>query len=191
MEKDIKDPTQESTPETEKDTVNTANQTSADTPSQDEAPDTPEAHIAKLYAQIEELKKQQLYKAAEFDNFRKRVMQEKAELIKNGGSKVITTLLPIIDDLERAQENMDKYEDVAALREGLSLIIDKFFKLLAQEGLKKMEVVGTDFCSDLHEAIAMVPGLPADQKGKVIDCLTAGYTLNDKVIRYAKVAVAE
>ena len=108
MEKDIKDPTQESTPETEKDTVNTANQTSADTPSQEEAPDTPEAQIAKLYAQIEELKKQQLYKAAEFDNFRKRVMQEKAELIKNGGTKAITTLLPIIDDLERAQENQDQ-----------------------------------------------------------------------------------
>lgn len=147
--------------------------------------------IAKLEAQIADLKKQQLYKAAEFDNFRKRVMQEKAELIKNGGSKVIVTLLPVIDDLERAQENMDKYEDLAALKEGLNFIIDKFFKLLAQEGLKKMDVMGTDFNADLHEAIAMVPGMPADKKGKVIDCMTAGYTLNDKVIRYAKVAVAE
>ncbi len=86
---------------------------------------------------------------------------------------------------------MDKYEDVAALREGLTLIIDKFFKLLAQEGLKKMEVVGTDFSSDLHEAIAMVPGLPADQKGKIIDCMTAGYTLYEKVFRSAKVSVAD
>lgn len=191
MEKDIKDPANE----VEKDDiVNTTSEqaATADDSSTDEtAKDTPEAQIAKLEAQIAELKKQNLYKAAEFDNFRKRVMQEKAELIKNGGSKVITTLLPIIDDLERAQENMDKYEDVAALREGLTLIIDKFFKLLAQEGLKKMEVVGTEFSSDLHEAIAMVPGLPADQKGKIIDCMTAGYTLNDKVIRYAKVAVAE
>ena len=191
MEKDIKDPANE----VEKDDiVNTTSEqaATADDSSTDEtAKDTPEAQIAKLEAQIAELKKQNLYKAAEFANFRKRVMQEKAELIKNGGSKVITTLLPIIDDLERAQENMDKYEDVAALREGLTLIIDKFFKLLAQEGLKKMEVVGTDFSSDLHEAIAMVPGLPADQKGKIIDCMTAGYTLNDKVIRYAKVAVAE
>ena len=191
MEKDIKDPANE----VEKDDiVNTTSEqaATADDSSTDEtAKDTPEAQIAKLEAQIAELKKQTLYKAAEFDNFRKRVMQEKAELIKNGGSKVITTLLPIIDDLERAQENMDKYEDVAALREGLTLIIDKFFKLLAQEGLKKMEVVGTEFSSDLHEAIAMVPGLPADQKGKIIDCMTAGYTLNDKVIRYAKVAVAE
>ncbi|MBQ3926149.1 MAG: nucleotide exchange factor GrpE [Bacteroidaceae bacterium] len=152
---------------------------------------TPEEKIAELEKQIEELKNQQLYKVAEFDNFRKRVMQEKADLIKNGGSKVITTLLPIIDDLERAQQNMDKYEDVAAVKEGLNLIIDKFFKLLAQEGLKKMDVVGQPFDSDLHEAIAMVPGQPDKMKGKVMDCMTAGYTLNDKVIRYAKVAVAE
>lgn len=152
---------------------------------------TPEEKITELEKQIEELKKQQLYKVAEFDNFRKRVMQEKAELIKNGGSKVITTLLPIIDDLERAQQNMDKYEDVAAVKEGVNLIIDKFFKLLAQEGLKKMEAVGQPFDSDLHEAIAMVPGQPEDLKGKVMDCMIAGYILNDKVIRYAKVAVAE
>lgn len=157
----------------------------------EEAKETDADKIAKLEAQIAELKKQQLYKAAEFDNFRKRVMQEKADLIKNGGTKVITTLLPIIDDLERAQENMDKYEDLAALKEGLNLIIDKFFKLLSQEGLKKMDVMGASFDSDMHEAVAMVPGLPEDQKGKVIDCMTAGYTLNDKVIRYAKVAVAE
>lgn len=152
---------------------------------------TPEEKITELEKQIEELKKQQLYKVAEFDNFRKRVMQEKAELIKNGGSKVITTLLPIIDDLERAQQNMDKYEDVTAVKEGINLIIDKFFKLLAQEGLKKMEAVGQPFDSDLHEAIAMVPGQPEDLKGKVMDCMIAGYILNDKVIRYAKVAVAE
>lgn len=152
---------------------------------------TPEEKITELEKQIEDLKKQQLYKVAEFDNFRKRVMQEKAELIKNGGSKVITTLLPVIDDLERAQQNMDKYEDVAAVKEGVNLIIDKFFKLLAQEGLKKMEAVGQPFDSDLHEAIAMVPGQPEDLKGKVMDCMIAGYILNDKVIRYAKVAVAE
>ena len=165
----------------------------AETTKETEAPKelTPEEKIAELEKQVEELKNQQLYKVAEFDNFRKRVMQEKAELIKNGGAKVITTLLPIIDDLERAQQHMDKYEDVEAVKEGLNLIIDKFFKLLAQEGLKKMDVVGQPFDSDLHEAIAMVPGQPDDQKGKVMDCMTAGYTLNDKVIRYAKVAVAE
>ena len=163
----------------------------ADTQKEEKKELTPEEKIAELEKQVEELKNQQLYKVAEFDNFRKRVMQEKADLIKNGGAKVITTLLPIIDDLERAQQNMDNYEDVEAVKEGLNLLIDKFFKLLAQEGLKKMDVVGQPFDSDLHEAIAMVPGQPDEQKGKVMDCLTAGYTLNDKVIRYAKVAVAE
>lgn len=163
----------------------------ADTQKEEKKELTPEEKIAELEKQVEELKNQQLYKVAEFDNFRKRVMQEKADLIKNGGAKVITTLLPIIDDLERAQQNMDNYENVEAVKEGLNLIIDKFFKLLAQEGLKKMDVVGQPFDSDLHEAIAMVPGQPDEQKGKVMDCLTAGYTLNDKVIRYAKVAVAE
>ena len=166
---------------------------SADAANEAEAPKelTPEERIAELEKQVEDLKNQQLYKVAEFDNFRKRVMQEKADLIKNGGAKVITTLLPVIDDLERAQQNMDKYEDGNAVKEGLNLIIDKFFKLMAQEGLKKMDVVGQPFDSDLHEAIAMVPGQPDDKKGKVMDCMMAGYTLNDKVIRYAKVAVAE
>lgn len=163
----------------------------AETKESDKKELTPEEKISELEKQIEELKNQQLYKMAEFDNFRKRVMQEKADLIKNGGAKFITTLLPIIDDMERAQQNMDKYEDVAAVKEGLSLIIDKFLKLMAQEGLKKMEVVGQPFDADLHEAIAMVPGQPDDQKGKVMNCMMNGYTLNDKVIRYAKVAVAE
>ena len=166
---------------------------SADAANEAEAPKelTPEERIAELEKQVEDLKNQQLYKVAEFDNFRKRVMQEKADLIKNGGAKVITTLLPVIDDLERAQQNMDKYEDVNAVKEGLNLIIDKFFKLMAQEGLKKMDVVGQPFDSDLHEAIAMVPGQPDDKKGKVIDCVQTGYMLNDKVIRHAKVAVGQ
>lgn len=193
MDKDIKN--EEVNEKTVNETQDAAAETqtdAAENPKETETKElTPEEKVTELEKQIEDLKTQQLYKVAEFDNFRKRVMQEKADLIKNGGAKVITTLLPIIDDLERAQQNMDKYEDVAAVKEGLNLIIEKFFKLLAQEGLKKMEVVGQPFDSDLHEAIAMVPGQPEDQKGKVMDCMTAGYTLNDKVIRYAKVAVAE
>jgi len=194
MEKDIKnEEMNEDIVQEEQETAAEKQTAAADTTKETEAPKelTPEEKIAELEKQVEDLKNQQLYKVAEFDNFRKRVMQEKADLIKNGGTKVITTLLPIIDDLERAQQNMDKYEDVAAVKEGLNLIIDKFFKLMAQEGLKKMDVVGQPFDSDLHEAIAMVPGQPDDQKGKVMDCMMAGYTLNDKVIRYAKVAVAE
>ena len=193
MDKDIKNEevNEETVNETQDAAADTQTAAAEKTEETEKKELTPEEKIAELEKQVEELKNQQLYKVAEFDNFRKRVMQEKAELIKNGGSKVITTLLPIIDDLERAQQNMDKYEDVAAVKEGLTLIIDKFFKLLAQEGLKKMDVVGQPFDSDLHEAIAMVPGQPDDMKGKVMDCMTAGYTLNDKVIRYAKVAVAE
>ena len=194
MEKDIKnEEMNEDIVQEEQETAAEEQTAAADTTKETEAPKelTPEEKIAELEKQVEDLKNQQLYKVAEFDNFRKRVMQEKADLIKNGGTKVITTLLPIIDDLERAQQNLDKYEDVAAVKEGLNLIIDKFFKLMAQEGLKKMDVVGQPFDSDLHEAIAMVPGQPDDQKGKVMDCMMAGYTLNDKVIRYAKVAVAE
>lgn len=194
MEKEIKNEemNEEFVEETVKETSQKAEQEeSVESQKAEKAEPTPEERIAELEKQVEELKTQQLYKVAEFDNFRKRVMQEKADLIKNGGSKVITTLLPIVDDLERAQQNMDKFEDVAAVKEGLNLIIDKFFKLLAQEGLQKMDVVGKPFDADFHEAIAMVPGQPEEQKGKVIDCMTAGYTLNDKVIRYAKVAVAE
>ncbi len=151
---------------------------------------TVEEKLEEAETQIEELKKQMLYKAAEFDNYRKRVMQEKAELIKTGGTKVITTILPILDDLDRAQQTMDKMEDVAACKEGVVLIIDKFLKLLKQEGLEKMEAVGKDFDTDYHEAIAMVSA-GEEKKGKVIDCVLDGYTLNDKVIRHAKVAVGE
>ncbi|MCR5313047.1 MAG: nucleotide exchange factor GrpE [Bacteroidaceae bacterium] len=152
---------------------------------------TVEEKLAEAEATIAKLKEQALYKQAEFDNFRKRSISEKAELILNGGQKVITTLLPIIDDLERAQNNMDKMEDIAAVKEGVNLIVDKFLKLLAKEGLKKIDAVGKDFDTDYHEAIALVPGLPEDQKNKVIDCVECGYTLNDKVIRHSKVAVAQ
>ena len=152
---------------------------------------TAEEKLAEAEATIAKLKEQALYKQAEFDNFRKRSIAEKAELILNGGQKVITNLLPIIDDLERAQSNMDKLEDVAAVKEGVTLIIDKFFKLLAKEGLKKIDAVGKDFDTDFHEAIALVPGQPEDKKNKVIDCVECGYTLNDKVIRHSKVAVAQ
>ncbi len=163
-----------------------------DVPAEEEKKElTVEEKLAQAEAVIEELKKQALYKQAEFDNFRKRVMKEKAELILNGGSKVITNLLPFIDDLERADKNMEALEDVAAVKEGVALIIDKFLKILAKEGLQKIDAVGKDFDTDFHEAIAMVPGLPEDQKNTVIDCVECGYTLNGNVIRHAKVAVAQ
>lgn len=169
----------------------TLNAEATEQPQAEERELTIEEKLAAAEEQIAELKKQQLYKAAEFDNFRKRVMQEKAELIKNGGAKVMTAILPIIDDFERAEANMEKMEDVAACKEGVRLIIDKFMKQLGQEGLKKIECVDKDFDTDYHEAVAMVPGMPEDKQGKVIDCVQDGYMLNDKVLRHAKVAVAQ
>ena len=147
--------------------------------------------MEKAQKKIEELNDKYLRQIAEFDNYRKRVMKEKADMIKYSGEKVITTLLPILDDMERAIQNMEKTEDVASVKEGVQLIIDKFMKLLKQEGLSRIETEGKDFDTDFHEAIAMVPGQPEEMKGKIIDCVTPGYMLNDKVIRHAKVAVAQ
>ena len=142
-------------------------------------------------AEIEQLKTQMLYKTAEFDNYRKRTLKEKAELILNGGEKAVSAILPIIDDMERAIENGAKTEDVTVLREGMELIYHKMMKALEGLGVKEIETQDADFNTDVHEAVAMVPGMGDDKKGKVIDCLQKGYQLNDKVIRHAKVAVGQ
>jgi molecular chaperone GrpE len=118
-------------------------------------------------------------------------VKEKAELILNGGEKTVTKILPVIDDMERAIENGKKTDDVEALREGMDLIYKKFIKTLEGMGVKRIETEGQDFDTDYHEAIAMVPGMGDDKKGKVIDCVQTGYTMNDKVIRFAKVAVGQ
>ena len=140
---------------------------------------------------IEELNDKYMRKVAEFDNYRKRTLKEKTELILNGGEKTITKILPIIDDMERAIANGKNTDDVATLREGMELIYKKFLKILEGEGVALVATVGEDFNTDYHEAIAMVPGMGDDKKGKVIDCVQTGYTLNGKVIRYAKVAVGQ
>lgn len=142
-------------------------------------------------AEIESLKTQMLYKTAEFDNYRKRTLKEKAELILNGGEKAVSAILPVIDDMERAMENGEKTDDPQVLREGMELIYHKFMKALESLGVKKIETENADFNTDVHEAVAMVPGMGDDKKGKVIDCLQSGYQLNDKVIRHAKVAVGQ
>ena len=141
--------------------------------------------------EIKQLKTQILYKTAEFDNYRKRTLKEKAELILNGGEKAVSAILPVIDDMERAIENGSKTDDPAVLREGMELIYHKMMKALESLGVKKIDTDDADFSTDLHEAVAMVPGMGDDKKGKVIDCLQAGYQLNDKVIRHAKVAVGQ
>ena len=156
---------------------------------------TPEQKLEKELEEakktIEEQKDKYLRLSAEFDNYRKRTMKEKAELIKNGGEKAISAILPILDDLERALRNMQKADNVQSMYEGLDLIFQKFHKVLAQEGLQKMEPVGETFDTDYHEAIALVPAPDEAQKGKVLDCVQTGYKLNDKVIRHAKVVVAQ
>ncbi len=141
--------------------------------------------------QIAELKDKYLRSVAEFDNYRKRTLKERAELILNGGEKVITTLLPVLDDMERAIQNGAKTDDVAVLREGMELIYNKLVKVLEGNGVTKIDTENADFDTDIHEAVAMVPGMGDDKKGKVIDCLINGYKLNDKVIRHAKVAVGQ
>lgn len=150
---------------------------------------TPEELLARAKAEIEELKTQALYKQAEFENFRKRTIKEKADLILNGSKSAVTALLPVVDDLERALPSMKKADDVSAVAEGVELIYQKFLKALAGLGVKQIETEGKDFDVDLHEAVAQVPGVPDEQKGRVIDCVEKGYTLNDHVIRHAKVAV--
>ena len=145
--------------------------------------------LEKAQKEVEELKKQLLYKTAEFENYRKRTLKEKAELILNGGEKTIAAILPVLDDFERAIA--DKSEDPKAIKEGVQMIFNKFTKTLEGLGVKKIETAGKDFDVDYHEAIAMVPGMGDDKKGKVIDCVQTGYTLNDKVIRHAKVAVGQ
>lgn len=159
----------------------------------DEAPETTQEKDPLEVAQeeIEQLKTQMLYKTAEFDNYRKRTIKEKAELILNGCEKAVTAVLPVIDDMERAIENGVKTEDPEVLREGMELIYHKLMKTLENLGVKKMDTTDADFNTDLHEAVAMVPGMGDDKKGKVIDCLQNGYQLNDKVIRHAKVAVGQ
>lgn len=140
---------------------------------------------------IEEQKDKYLRLSAEFDNYRKRTMKEKAELILNGAEKTISSILPIVDDFERALKNMETATDVAAVKEGVELIYNKFMSVLGQDGVKVIETKDKPLDTDFHEAIAVIPAPDKSLKGKILDCVQTGYTLNDKVIRHAKVVVGE
>lgn len=175
----------------EENTDNMEDQENPDSQESSEEPAEEQDPLEKALDEIEELKTQILYKTAEFDNYRKRTLKEKAELILNGGEKAVSAILPIIDDMERAIDNGAKTDDPAVLREGMELIYNKFVKALEGLGVKEIETQDADFNTDVHEAVAMVPGMGDDKKGKVIDCLQKGYQLNDKVIRHAKVAVGQ
>lgn len=150
---------------------------------------TLEEQLEAAKKEAEQYKDKYLRAVAEFDNYRKRTLKEKAELLLNGSEKAVCAFLPILDDFERAIA--DKTEDVSAIKEGVQIIFNKFNKTLESLGVKKIETEGKDFDVDFHEAVAMVPGMGDDKKGKVIDCVQTGYQLNDKVIRHAKVAVGQ
>jgi len=166
-----------------------------ETSQENEAPLTEEEKLAqeleKVNEQIEEQKDKYLRLSAEFDNYRKRTMKEKAELILNGGEKSISSILPIVDDFERALKNMETATDVAAVKEGVELIYNKFMSVLGQNGVKVIETKEQPLDTDYHEAIAVIPAPNEALKGKILDCVQTGYILNDKVIRHAKVVVGE
>lgn len=161
----------------------------------EDSDDTPSAEpsledkLAEAQSRIAELEKERLYKQAEFDNFRKRIIKEKAELILNGGRKVLEAMLPVIDDLERALAHMQTAEDVEAVKEGVDLIYKKFLKVMETQGVTQMKTEGADFDTDFHEAVTQFPAPSPELKGKVIDCTEKGYMLNDTVLRFAKVVV--
>lgn len=180
-------------------TVNENNGTNEENNVEQEAQDVQELTVEEqLQKELDEANEKvamfedkYLRQVAEFDNYRKRTMKEKAELIKNGGERAIESILPVLDDFERALANMSKDESAAEILTGIELIYNKFIGILKQNGLQKIETEGADFDTDFHEAIAMVPTPDESLKGKVLDCVQTGYTLNDKVIRHAKVAVGE
>ncbi len=171
--------TEENTTEMESET----SENEAETDSEKDPLDTALDEILKLKDQL-------LRTVAEFENYKKRTLKEKAELILNGGEKTVAAILPVLDDFERALADTHT-DDPQAIKDGMELIFKKFTKTLEGLGVHKIETDGQDFNVDFHEAVAMVPGMGDDKKGKVIDCVQTGYTLNDKVIRHAKVAVGQ
>ena len=176
-------------------TKDTAEEQPQNDQAEEAAPLTHEEQLEKeledAQAVIEEQKDKYLRLSAEFDNYRKRTMKEKAELILNGGEKSISSILPVIDDFERAIKTMETAKDVKAVKEGIELIYNKFMATLAQNGVKVIETKDQPLDTDYHEAIAVIPVPSEEQKGKILDCVQTGYTLNDKVIRHAKVVVGE
>ena len=176
-------------------TKDTAEEQPQDDQAEEAAPLTHEEQLEKELEEaqtaIEEQKDKYLRLSAEFDNYRKRTIKEKAELILNGGEKSISSILPVIDDFERAIKTMETAKDVSAVKEGVELIYNKFMAVLAQNGVKVIETKDQPLDTDYHEAIAVIPAPSEEQKGKILDCVQTGYTLNDKVIRHAKVVVGE
>ncbi len=168
--------------------------TPEEAPAEDAAPDQVaelEKKVADLEAQVEKEKKEYLFLMAEFDNFRKRTLKEKSEIIKNAGENVLKGLLPIMDDFERGIKATENSDDAASIKEGMALIYNKLKKFLAQNGVKEIDPADDTFDTEKHEAISVVPVPDEDKKGKILDTVEKGYTINDKVLRHAKVVVAQ
>ena len=176
-------------------TLNNAEEQPQDEQAENPTPMTHEEELEKeletAQETIEEQKDKYLRLSAEFDNYRKRTMKEKAELILNGGEKSLSSILPVVDDFERAIKTLETATDVQAVKEGVELIYNKFMATLAQNGVKVIETKDQPLNTDYHEAIAVIPAPSEAQKGKILDCVQTGYTLNDKVLRHAKVVVGE
>ena len=174
-------------------TVETAENETANEANEQEQPVemTPEERIASLEAQLEKEKKEYVFLMAEFDNFRKRTLKDKAEIIKNGAESAMRNILPRSDDFDRALQATATSEDVAAVREGVELIYNKFIKYLESNGVKEMTTTGETFDADIHEAVTTFPAPSEDLKGKIIDTVQKGYSINDKVLRHAKVVVGQ
>ena len=172
--------TQSATPETDNTSVEELSET-----------DTLSAEVASLTEKVEQLTKEKLLLMADFDNYRKRTIKEKADLIKSGGEECLKKLLPIVDDFERSLQALNTATDVQSLVEGVNLIYSKFKGYLAQNGVKEIETANAPFDTEYHEAVTTFPVEDPEKKGKVIDCVQKGYTMNDKVIRFSKVVVGE
>jgi molecular chaperone GrpE len=191
MKKDLKDEELKETPQnTEAEDIASNEEQSAEQSAQEEEKElTVEEQLEAANAEIASLKDQLLRKIAEFDNYRKRTIKEKTDLILNGGEKTIITILPVIDDFERALKNMKNADDVNAVPEGVELIYKKFIDILGKQGVSIIDTKEADFDVDLHEAVAQLPAPTPELKGKVMDCTLTGYKLNEKVIRHAQVVV--
>ena len=182
----------------ENEVENTEEQPSEEQQPEEQQPEEPLSEVDQLKLQLAEaenknaeLQDKYLRQAAEFDNYRKRTIKEKADLIKSAAERLMVAELPVVDDMDRALENMKKGADAEACIEGFKLIVQKFKNILTQQGLEKIETDGQDFDTDYHEAIALIPAPTEELKGKILDCVQQGYKLGDKVIRHAKVAVGQ
>lgn len=192
---EMKATAEEAAEQTKEEASNEAAEEAAPDAEQQEPEQTPEeklqAQVDSLTQELDDFKDKYLRLSAEFDNYRKRTLKEKAELILNGGEKTITTILPVIDDFERAMATMQKATDVDAVKEGVDLIYNKFMQILGQNGVKTIETKEKELDTDFHDAIAMIDAPTPELKGKILDCVETGYMLNDKVIRHAKVVVGK